>query len=94
VSKFLHVVIMAALTLAVVWAGCIAGGAFFESRYSHVAAHEKACRDARVAFFEDCFKTTTRPYCEMMWAEKHGHVFDSDPVNAWADEIDCSTEVK
>ena len=30
----------------------------------------------------------------MMWAHKQGHVFDALPDQPWADEIDCSKEVK
>lgn len=56
--------------------------------------HKQQCKEARVAFFEDCLKYDPSPECQTMWVELHGHMFDSPPDKPWADEIDCSTETK
>lgn len=57
--------------------------------------HSDKCTAARVLFFEECFRVIpTRPECEVMWAQKGGRVFDAPPDKPWADEIDCSKDVK
>jgi len=57
--------------------------------------HSAKCTAARVLFFEECFRVIpTRPECEVMWAQKGGRVFDAPPDKPWADEIDCSKEIK
>ena len=64
--------------------------------YHQQEEQRAACRRARVTFFEECMKGAEREYasitmsdCKVQWAALDSHVFDGDPRNYIADEIDC-----
>jgi len=93
--KILHNAFVTLIAAAIVAVLMFAVSECADARVTKNSTHYKTCRDARMEFFGQCERLVAqRPECEVMWSQLRGHVFDAEPDKPWAQEIDCSTEVK